>query len=283
MSTAIVQAFSRLKEKKLKMIWEVSCGGNRSFLAGTAHFFPLSFRKSLSEYIEKVDTVLIEGPLDKDTMTKVREAGRQDETIQSLQVVLDHETKKKLVKALALPFRSRSTFFKYYGTIMEKDARDSLERTLNEVKPWLAFFRIWHNYLRVRGWAYSMDKEIYRIAMEMNKHVSYLEGIDEQIAALEQIPLENITRFLDRIENWREYTNKYVRIFRRGEIEKLMTLAQEFPTRCKAIVEDRDTVLYERMKPFAEQGNAFISVGITHILGIQRMLNRDGFTIKQLR
>jgi len=67
--------FKKNKEKDFKMIWEIRKNGKRSFLAGTAHFFPDSFRGSLSRYIEKARTVMFEGPLDKESMARVVQAG----------------------------------------------------------------------------------------------------------------------------------------------------------------------------------------------------------------
>jgi uncharacterized protein YbaP (TraB family) len=283
MNSVIDRALSGLKEKELKMIWEISRDGKISVLVGTAHFFPYSFRRSITEYIGKVDTVLIEGPLDEDAMAKVAKAGRQDEMDQSLRSFIDHETEGKLIAELSAPFKCRSTFFRYYGHVMENEARDSLDEMFNELKPWLAFFSIWYQYLRMRGWAYSMDKDAYHEARELNKHVHYLEEIDEQINALEHIPVERIVNFLSNVSKWKDYMKRYVRIFLRGDLEKLMANAEVFPTRCEAVIENRDIILYERMKPYIDEGNCMICVGITHIMGIKSMLRKDGWSIKQLR
>jgi hypothetical protein len=55
--------FSR--EKDLKMVWKIERNGKWSYLVGTAHFFPYSFKRYLVRYISSVDTVLLEGPLDE--------------------------------------------------------------------------------------------------------------------------------------------------------------------------------------------------------------------------
>ncbi len=283
MSSVIERALSGLKEKELKMIWEISKDGKISFMVGTAHFFPSSFRRSITEYIGKVDTVLIEGPLDEDAMDKVAKAGRRNEMDQSLRSFIDHETEGKLIAELTAPFRCRSTFFKYYGHVMENEARNSLDETFNELKPWLAFFSIWYQYLRMRGWTYSMDKDAYNVARELNKHVHYLEEIDEQINALEHIPVERMVNFLSNIANWKEYMKRYVKIYLKGDLEKLMDNAEVFPTRCEAVIENRDIILYERMTPYMAEGRCLACVGITHIMGIQSMLRKDGWSIKQLQ
>jgi len=57
------------------MIWKLEKDGKVSFLAGTAHFFPFSFKKSLTIYIRGVNTVLLEGPLDENSMSRVLDSG----------------------------------------------------------------------------------------------------------------------------------------------------------------------------------------------------------------
>ena len=56
-------------------MWEIEKKHKKSYLIGTAHFFPYSFRSSLSRCIQDAKAVLMEGPLDQENMSKVREAG----------------------------------------------------------------------------------------------------------------------------------------------------------------------------------------------------------------
>jgi len=67
--------FRRTNEKELKMIWEVEKDHRRSYLVGTAHFFPYSFKTSLHRCLENADTVMFEGPLDPDNMARVVNRG----------------------------------------------------------------------------------------------------------------------------------------------------------------------------------------------------------------
>jgi pheromone shutdown protein TraB len=61
----------------------------------------------------------------------------------------------------------------------------------------------------------------------------------------------------------------------------LISYSKEFPTFCESIIDKRDPILYERMKPFLEKGNTLALVGITHIRGIREMLLKDEYTITQ--
>ena len=52
----------------------------------------------------------------------------------------------------------------------------------------------------------------------------------------------------------------------------MLSGVNDFPTYCESIIDKSDPMLYERMKPFLEKGNALAVVGITHIQGIKKML-----------
>ena len=51
----------RSKEKELKMIWELDKNSKRSLLIGTAHFFPYSFKTSLTNCLQSARTAIFEG------------------------------------------------------------------------------------------------------------------------------------------------------------------------------------------------------------------------------
>jgi len=61
--------FPWLREKKLRMVWQLEKAGQVSFLVGTAHFSPYRFERALTLLLQRVDTVFFEGPLDDETLT----------------------------------------------------------------------------------------------------------------------------------------------------------------------------------------------------------------------
>jgi uncharacterized protein YbaP (TraB family) len=147
----------------------------------------------------------------------------------------------------------------------------------------MAFFKIWFSYLRKQGWRYTMDLDTLKIAKELGKDAYFLETIEEQIEALNRIPLERIVNYLKRVELWKKYMKFYVKNFLKGDLENIMSVAEGFPTRCESIIDKRDPILYERMKPFLEKGDTFAMVGITHIAGIRKMLLKDGYNVSQIK
>ncbi len=253
--------------------------GRKSYLAGTAHFFPYSFKISLSRYISNVNTVVLEGPLDASAMSRVVELGSKGGEGSPLYDALDTQIIIKIKKELAYHFSGLSSFASYIDTFRTSSG-DLLYQQIKGLSPWMAFFSIWFHYLNKRGWKYTMDLEAFKIAKQLGKEIRFIEKIEEQIQALEGIPLERIINFLKKIEQWDGYAQRYVKHYLNGNLEELMSAAGGFPTRCESIIDKRDPILYERMKTFLEKGNAMVIVGITHIQGIKKMLLEDGYAIK---
>jgi len=266
------------KEREFKMVWEVSKDGRKSYLAGTAHFFPFSFKKSLTRYIADANAVLLEGPLDQSSMDKVVEHGAKGGESRSLEGVLDDRTIDEINK-LEYTIRTHS----YFGTYMMVfgQSPDKLYSRIKDKRPWMAFFEIWSYYREKNGWEHTMDRDALNIAKELGKDVHCLEKIEEQIDALNGVPLERIATFLKKVEKWDGYARRYVKYYLGGDMEGLLAFAAEFPTYCESIIDKRDPILYERMKPYLEKGNALAFVGISHINGIKKMLIKDGYTVQQ--
>jgi uncharacterized protein YbaP (TraB family) len=270
-----------LREKDFKMIWEVEGNGQKSLLAGTAHFFPYSFNKSLTKCISMAETVLLEGPLDESDMNVVRGYGFANAETQSLYEALDRETIKRINKELVCSSATSGDSFASYIDLFQSSARDVLYTEIEGVKPWMAFFKIWSHCLRKRGWKYSVDLEALNVARQLKKSVHFLETIDEQIAALNGIPFERIVDFFREIESWGKFAKKHAKHYLSGDLEALLGVTTKFPTRCESIVDRRDPVLFERMKPFVEKGNSIIFVGTTHIEGLKRMLEASGYEVSK--
>ncbi len=269
------------KEKDLKMIWKIERNGRRSYLAGTAHFFPYSFKKSLVKHISSVDTVLLEGPLDERNMNRVLDCGLGERKGSSLYGALDKKTIAQINKKLASPLSNQSSLSSFID-VFKPQSNDLLYSLTIGLKPWMAFFAVWVNYLHGRGWKYSVDLEAYTVAQELGKDIHFLETIEEQIEVLSSIPFERIINYLKKIEDWSKYTKAYVTCYLKGDLDALMSIPSEFPSRCTTVIDNRDPILYERMRVFFEKGNAIAFVGAPHVKEIKKMLLRDGYEVAQL-
>lgn len=267
-----------LKERELRMVWEVEKRGRRSVLVGTAHFFPYRFRAALRGHFRAAGTVVLEGPLDEAARHKVVAAGSVRHGA-SLYDALDAATVRKLDETLGASAPAASAS-RLYWDLLGDGAGDRLRIELRQLKPWMAFFHIWIELRRRDGWIYSMDLDAAGMASRMGKAVRYLETIEEQLETLERVPLQRMVEFLRKVD-WDAYRRSYVRYYLDGDLAALTALAQVFPTFCRPVVEERDPVLLERMLPHLERGNAAACVGILHCRGLIALLRARGYAVAQ--
>lgn len=269
--------FSSVKE--LKTIWKVERDGKEGYLSGTAHFFPYSLKKSLLHYIRKAKVVLFEGPLDDQSMNQVIKNGSQAGGATALMEALDAQTIKKIKKSTGSLFNEPNSLSLILPFATK--VQDPLYAHFQNLRPWMAFFHIWSNFLNERGWKHSVDLEALKIATCLRKEIIFLETIEEQIAGMEGIPLERFVNFFKKIDQWEEWAKGHAQLYLQGELEAIMAVTNEFPSRCPSIVENRDPVLFERMKGFFEKEGTIAFVGTSHIPGVKKRFLEEGYTIFQ--
>jgi uncharacterized protein YbaP (TraB family) len=126
-----------------------------------------------------------------------------------------------------------------------------------------------------------MELDVLRIAASLGKRVDTLETIQEQLDALDNVPLERFVRFL-RDGGWHRSRRAHARCYLAGDLKGLVEIARDYPTCCDAIIGKRDPVLYERMRPYLDAGSAVVFVGTTHVPGITARLLKNGFQVRQM-
>lgn len=273
--------FPGSREREFRMIWKVEAEGKTNYLAGTAHFFPYCFKKSLSGLIGNAETVLFEGPLDESNMNLVRQYGLEEKGRQSFFKTLDQNTIIKINRELESDTpKTDSSFFPYIDIFPFRKGQ-VINPEIEGLKPWMGFFVIWTHYLRKRGWKYSVDIEAYEVAKQLGKNLYFLETIKEQISALEGIPLERIVNFFKKMDHWERVAKRHSKYYLAGKFDSMLGVTTEFPTSCESIIDKRDPVLFERMKPYLKKGNTIAFVGTIHIAGIINRLKENRYTVSK--
>ena len=272
--------FNKSKEKTLKMIWEVKKGGKRSFLIGTAHFFPYSFRTSLSRVIRGARNVLLEGPLDRKSMAKVVNAGTYKGKAPHLFDELDNKTVTQITEAIIPACRTRSSFlfFNFRTSRPENPVYDMVMG----MRPWLAFFTLWSHFLEGKGWRYSVDLETHKVAEGLDKNIAFLESIEEQIEVLGNLSREKILHFLKSVDQWDASAEAYVRAYLEGDLEGIKNMGLRFPSRHFSVIDRRDKLFFERMQGYLEEGGAVVCVGAPHIRGLGELLRAGGYAFHRM-
>ncbi|MCG6537527.1 MAG: TraB/GumN family protein, partial [Syntrophales bacterium LBB04] len=265
-------------EKPLRMLWRLERKGRTSSIVGAAHFFKYSFKRRFAAEMKDAKAILFEGPLDAESMEKVADYGLDGRGTPSVVDAVTSEAAKEINRRLArLTDGHAST-----GLALIRSAKQNfLETNVRGARPWMAFFTIWSAYVKAKGWRHSMDMEAYQVARRLGRHIFFLETIDEQLRALDGIPFEGIIDYLNKVELWDQYTDRFVKFYLQGNLSDMLSYALRFPTRCESIIDDRDPVLFERMKPFVEEGGTLAFVGTTHVAGILMRFQAEGYAVRQ--
>ena len=259
------------------MIWEAEKDSARSRLVGTAHFFPHSFKTALTRCMDNARVVMFEGPLDPESMAKVVDSGLDPESSDHIFDDLDRQTVEKITRALAPPCRGRNAYMVL--NFRKFRVENPLYDMVKGMKPWLAFFTIWSNFLKTNGWKYSVDLEAFTIAEKSGKRIEYLETIEDQIGVLESLTRERIVAFLKRVDQWQDLASGYADYYLAGNLDKLKSSGLRFPSRHRTVINHRDKIFYENMLAYFNAGDAVAFVGAPHIRGVSKLLREAGFRI----
>ena len=270
--------FRRSNEKELKMIWEVEKDRKRSYLIGTAHFFPYSFKTSLRRCLDNVRIAMFEGPLDSESMASVVNHGTDSQSDYHIFTDLEPEIIGRITSELAPKCRGRNPF------LVLNFRKFCIENPLNELvegmKPWLAFFTIWTSYLKKNGWEYSVDLEGHTMAKELGKKIIFLETIEEQINVLENLSRDRIIDFLNQVDQWHILAHDYVKYYLAGDPGALQSKGLRFPSRHHSVINHRDRLFFKRMLKYLMQGDVAVFIGAPHINGVSKLLSENGFRLE---
>ena len=265
------------KEKRLRTVWRVGKNGRVSFLVGTAHFSPISFRKALTRLVQGSQTVLFEGPLDQESMAGVARYGSRGKDTPSVYDVLDPAVIREINRQLA-DRSGRATTAGFFLDLINVKTSGFLEEHARGVRPWMAFFTTWSAFL---NWKHSMDVEAFHIAQKIGKEIEYLETIKDQLNALDGIPFDKIVNYFNQFQHWSAHKERFTKVFLEGNVQNYLSVTGEFPTRCESIIGKRDPIFFRGIKASFEKRQTTAFVGVGHIPGIRKMFLDEGYRVIQ--
>jgi hypothetical protein len=263
-------------ERKLRMVWRVEKDMSTSHIIGTAHFFPYSFRRSLRALMRDVSLVMFEGPLDKESSTRIAEYGRDGDGKPAFVDALTPET----IKAIDRILRERLNRKSDEAWILSMVERGPVyfEAFTNGMRPFAAFFSIWQTYL---DWSYSVDMEGFQVARKLGKEIRFLETLEEQLEVLDNISTERIANNLNGVHSWDGFKQDYVRFYLEGDLDRMIGVTGRFVTRGPIIVSARDQILFDRMEPIFAQENSLAFIGFPHVPGVTKLFRDRGYSVIQ--
>lgn len=266
------------KQRPCAMLWRLDKNGCTSWIGGSAHFFCYSFEHSLRRLFNNVDTVLLEGPIDSESMDEVARIGRSAEP--NADRVIRHLSEADIRRLERMVYGPEGFWAKLGG--WQKPRALNVRQVLAESRRWYAFFSLWTAYLERNGWNNSVDLEVWNTALDMGKSVMGMESLAEQIASLESAPMPRIVKFLQGCAFWPKLMKSNCSRYLAGDLMGMMGTSAEFPTRTGTIISVRDQRFRERMRPYIERGGTAVFVGSAHMINLRRMLAEDGFTLTRV-
>lgn len=264
-------------ERELRTVWRITNGARSSYLAGAARFFPYRFRRSIARYLARVDRLVLEGPLDEEAQQRLVARGARCGAGEGLGDLLDPATILKINGELGMRDSSLGVQLVAQGFLGGKPGQ-SVCVDIEGLRPWMAFYRIWTHYLGRHGFTHRIELDALRAAEASGKPVHYLETIEEQVAALDGIPVARFVAFL-RDADWAEHQRAVVRTYLHGAPAAIDARARAFPTYCESVVHRRNPRLYARMRPHLDAGGALIMVGVVNCPGIVALAQSDGYEV----
>ena len=139
--------------------------------------------------------------------------------------------------------------------------------------------------------AQAVDMHFYEQARQRRMEVVGIETLDEQIAAINELPQEDQKQMLlDAMdEDYKDSMADMMKLYRKGDLEGLQEMSEEedmgedFES---ALVVDRNKTMAGRIVPMIMEKATFIGVGALHLPGEEgliELLRAEGFSVDPVK
>ena len=173
--------------------------------------------------------------------------------------------------------------------------REVPEEIIARLKPWAALVNLIitpADYEHI-----TLDQRLYAMARARRLPVHGLEGIEEQIAVFDGIPLASQVALLKHqlaereyfvglieptIQAWLKRDLVALEAVHERTITRFPEMAAHYRVLARHIVDNRSTVMAHRLFLPLRQGRAFVAVGASHLYGetgVLRLLQKQGYRV----
>lgn len=125
----------------------------------------------------------------------------------------------------------------------------------------------------------SYEEYLMKLAKAGSKEVLGLETIQDQLAALDVIPIDSVVKGIMDVVTGRGQSeldfDDMIAAYKQQDIEKLHTLIEGkdgIGAASKELVDDRNKKWMERMSAYMKEGSVFFAVGAGHLAGANGVL-----------
>lgn len=177
-------------------------------------------------------------------------------------------------------------------------AREVPEEVIARMKPWAALVNLTvtpQDYDQI-----TLDQKLYALARARRLPVFGLEGIEEQIAVFDGIPLDTQVALLKHglserehfvgliepaIQAWLKRDLALLDAVHERTITRYPQMAEQYRTLARHIVDNRSVVMAHRLFMPLRAGGVFVAIGADHLYGekgVLRLLQKQGYRITRI-
>ncbi|HVP88594.1 MAG TPA: TraB/GumN family protein [Casimicrobiaceae bacterium] len=186
-----------------------------------------------------------------------------------------------------------------YGRLRELlGASAPPEEVLARTKPWAALLRI--DAARARSDGPTLDRRLYLSARERRMTILGLEDLDEQVAALDSIPMPTqvaiVKHTLDHLSEIEAQAEPAIRAWLARDLAALADinakiagrdaeLARHYAALTHALIENRSVLMAHRLFLPLARGGVFVAVGALHLYGrkgLLALLSAQGYRVRRV-
>lgn len=138
-----------------------------------------------------------------------------------------------------------------------------------------------------------LDEYLAREAEAKGKEVVGLETMEEQVAALDNISLEEqfkmILQSIDHQKKEEKAFEKLLKTYMKQDLDKMLKLIQESSiseVSYKKLINERNITMTQRILPLLKEKSTFVAVGAGHLpgeQGIVNLLRKQGYAVEPIK
>lgn len=261
-----------MKNKKKTLLWEIRNGNSHgpSYLFGTMHVQDqraFTFLEQAYGRITECDVLALEFDLGEAPV------GMDPALI-------------RLPEGKTLPQLIPSKKFQKLRKIFRKVAGLDLNN-LQHFSP-MVVSNIVNERILSRDMPVSLDEHLWEFARKLGKPVTGIESYREQLAILQQIPLEyQVQALVEMGRNISRHRRQLLRMadmYKEGDIFKLYRAARRSASGLRQLLlYRRNRIMAERIAGLASEQRVFCAIGAGHLAGgkgVLRFLKQEGWIVK---
>lgn len=186
----------------------------------------------------------------------------------------------------------------YADVLRTLSARGVAPEVIARLKPWAVLVNL--TVTPADYGSRTLDQELFAMARSRRMELHGLEGVDEQVAVFDSIPMDSQVALLRHALVQRDYfvgrLEPTIQAWLRRDLAALWRVSEDIGRRfpdmaahyallTKRVVTDRSVVMAHRLFAPLRRGRSFVAVGALHLYGrkgLLRLLQEQGHAVKRV-